>query len=142
MKNNLAKKKRKGFTLIELIIVLAVMAIIAAIAIPSFSAIRDNAATKADEQSKATVERTVLMLAADGDITDGIFTINVGDSVTVVKTGETIADGKTEGEEAGKVRNALTIKPLKGKDGDKKHIGITVEVKESKIKEIKFISET
>ncbi|WP_040212468.1 type II secretion system protein [Clostridium polynesiense] len=61
-------QKKKGFTLVELIIVLAVMAIIGAIAIPNFAAVRDNAKNKADEQSCATIERTVLMLVADGTI--------------------------------------------------------------------------
>lgn len=59
------KKKRKGFTLIELIIVLAVMAIIAAIAIPNFAAVRDSSKKKADTQSCETISRTVLTLVAD-----------------------------------------------------------------------------
>ncbi len=62
------KKKRKGFTLIELIIVLAVMAIIAAIAIPNFAAVRNNSKNKADVQSSETIKRTVLMLVSDGSV--------------------------------------------------------------------------
>ncbi|HCO74177.1 MAG TPA: hypothetical protein DIT16_04900 [Clostridium sp.] len=62
-------KKKKGFTLIELVIVLAVMAIIALIAIPNFSAVRQNSKVKADKQSCETVKRTVLMLTADEQIT-------------------------------------------------------------------------
>ncbi|SHJ30627.1 prepilin-type N-terminal cleavage/methylation domain-containing protein [Clostridium amylolyticum] len=62
------KKKRKGFTLIELIIVLAVMAIIAAIAIPNFAAVRDSSKKKADIQSCETIKRTVLTLVADDTI--------------------------------------------------------------------------
>ncbi|WP_346929780.1 type II secretion system protein [Clostridium sp.] len=62
-------KKKKGFTLIELIIVLAVMAIIALIAIPNFTAVRDNSKIKADKQSCETIERTVLMLVADETVT-------------------------------------------------------------------------
>lgn len=61
-------KKKKGFTLIELIIVLAVMAIIALIAIPNFAAVRNNSKVKADKQSCETIERTVLMLVADETI--------------------------------------------------------------------------
>ncbi len=61
-------KKKKGFTLIELIIVLAVMAIIALIAIPNFAAVRQNSKVKADLQSCETVKRTVLMLTADDQI--------------------------------------------------------------------------
>jgi len=61
-------KKKKGFTLIELIIVLAVMAIIALIAIPNFTAVKENSKVKADKQSCETVKRTVLMLTADEQI--------------------------------------------------------------------------
>jgi len=62
-------KKKKGFTLIELIIVLAVMAIIALIAIPNFAAVRNNSKVKADKQSCETIERTVLMLVSDETVT-------------------------------------------------------------------------
>lgn len=61
-------KKKKGFTLIELIIVLAVMAIIALIAIPNFAAVRDNSKNKADLQSCETIKRNVLMLVSDESI--------------------------------------------------------------------------
>lgn len=72
MTNLLNKKtKKKGFTLIELIIVLAVMAIIAAIAIPSFSAVRNNSKVKADKQSEETIKRSVLALVADETIKQG-----------------------------------------------------------------------
>lgn len=62
-------KKKKGFTLIELIIVLAVMAIIALIAIPNFAAVRENSKTKADKQSIETIKRTTLMLVSDETVT-------------------------------------------------------------------------
>lgn len=65
------KSKKKAFTLIELIIVLAIMAIIAAIAIPNFMAVRDNSRAKADIQSCETIKRTTLMLVSDGTIAAG-----------------------------------------------------------------------
>lgn len=94
-------KKKKGFTLIELIIVLAVMAIIALIAIPNFAAVRNNSKVKADKQSCATIERTVLMLVSDETIKgDGTITLKFG------------TDGKLD--EANTTADAT----IKDKDGD------------------------
>lgn len=97
--NQNQKRKRKGFTLIELIIVLAVMAIIAAIAIPNFAAVRDSSKKKADTQSCETIKRTVLTLVADDTIKpDKSLTFNSGASFIITKEGEveksaTLADG-------------------------------------------------
>lgn len=93
------------------------MAIIAAIAIPSFSAIRDNAATKADEQSLETAKRTALMLAADGTITEGTFTITPGKPATAVKD-------PVNATESGKLANSITLESLKVST----HTGIQIEV--------------
>lgn len=100
--NKNAKKKKKGFTLIELIIVLAIMAIIAAIAIPNFSAIRDNSKNKADVQSEETIKRTVLMLVSDGTIkpsTTADLTVSFTDGSAVTAT-SLASNGKDEFEAA------------------------------------------
>ncbi|OPJ61519.1 prepilin-type N-terminal cleavage/methylation domain-containing protein [Clostridium oryzae] len=86
MSNNLKKKKKKGFTLIELIIVLAVLAIIAAIAIPNFIAVRNNSRNKADAQSCLTIKRTVLMLVSDGTVPETADFYVTGPSTTSLNT--------------------------------------------------------
>lgn len=70
-------KTKKGFTLIEMIIVIAVMAIIGAVAIPNLSGVKENVAKKADNESCATIERTTKMVLADKDLSKSAATYNV-----------------------------------------------------------------
>jgi len=50
-------KNRKGFTLIELIVVLAVLAIIMAIAVPRFMGVQEKAKVDADYSTAATIAK-------------------------------------------------------------------------------------
>ena len=68
LKNNLKNKKKKGFTLIELIIVIAIIAIIAAIAIPKFGEVRKDAAFKSDIANAKTIANAATTLLADGKL--------------------------------------------------------------------------
>ena len=77
MKKNI--KKKKGFTLIELIIVIAIIAILAAIAIPNFLSIQRKSRVKADIASAKTIYDATSALVAENKITS--------DSLFVVKTG-------------------------------------------------------
>lgn len=118
MKNLLSKKtKKKGFTLIELIIVLAVMAIIAAIAIPSFTAVRNNSKKKADDQSCRTIERTVLTLVADETVKvskDVVVTVTFSEDKKIAAANPDNADN-IEGED--KIKPALAeVKAPQEKD--------------------------
>ncbi|HAT4247083.1 TPA: type II secretion system protein [Clostridium perfringens] len=77
-KRNEGKINRKqGFTLIELTIVLAIMAIILTVIAPNFSYIKDSAKTKVDKQNCAVIERSVQMLLAEDAISSSVTSITI-----------------------------------------------------------------
>jgi type IV pilus assembly protein PilA len=61
-------KKKKGFTLIELIIVIAIIAILAAVALPKFMEMRENANIKADIATAKNLNTVVSALVADNKL--------------------------------------------------------------------------
>ncbi|MBI5997286.1 type II secretion system protein [Clostridium perfringens] len=77
-KRNEGKINRKqGFTLIELTVVLAIMAIILTVIAPNFSYIKDSAKTKVDKQNCAVIERSVQMLLAEDAISSSVTSITI-----------------------------------------------------------------
>lgn len=77
--NKLLKNKKKGFTLIELIIVIAIIAILAAVAVPKFGQIQKNSKIKADIATAKNLHSVASQYLAEadahveaGEITDDI----------------------------------------------------------------------
>lgn len=62
MKNN-----KKGFTLVELVIVVAVMAVLVAVAIPTVSSIINSAETSVAQSNAKTIESMIKLAQAEAD---------------------------------------------------------------------------
>ena len=77
-KNQLAQKKKKGFTLVELIIVIAIIAILAAIAIPKFGQITKNANIKADIANAKNLHGIAAQFIAE----EGNFSVTTSTDIT------------------------------------------------------------
>lgn len=77
--NNQVSKKKKGFTLVELVIVIAIIAILAAMAIPRLGAMRTNARVSNDVAAAKNIATIAATLVANGEIT-AASTIDVSDA--------------------------------------------------------------
>lgn len=63
------KKTKKGFTLVELVIVVAVMAVLVAVAIPTVSAVTNKAQTSVAKTNAKTIESMLKLYQAENTTT-------------------------------------------------------------------------
>jgi len=101
------RKNNKGFTLVELIIVIAILAIIMLIAIPNFSGIQQRMQVRADKATAAQIGKAVRIWYTEYQ-SDPAFKATVGTAV-----GTNAADGFLPGPGA----NMIQIAWVKDLDG-------------------------
>jgi type IV pilus assembly protein PilA len=96
-RNEVSKKKKKGFTLVELIIVIAIIAILAAIAIPRFGEIREGANVRSDIANAKDIQTAATAAVSNGtqrlDNNVDIATIMNGGVVPLPKSRQAVAAG-------------------------------------------------
>jgi type IV pilus assembly protein PilA len=82
-------KNKKGFTLIELIVVLAVLAVIMAIAVPRFLGVQEDAKKEADASTAAMIAKAAELYLVTENID-----LPAADSTTLVDIDDLTDDGK------------------------------------------------
>ncbi len=86
------KNNKKGFTLVELVIVVAVMAILVAVAIPTISSITGEAKTNVQNSNAQTIESMIKLAEAESTLSAGVIEKALYDAKLGIDGGE---DGVT-----------------------------------------------
>ena len=104
-------KKRKGFTLIEMVIVITIIGILSSIAVTKYSSIQENAKKNADYATAANLATAAMIAISDGE--------------TDVTTSNLQTKGYIQVIPKSKSNNGKDFTITKSKDGDE--VTVTID---------------
>ena len=120
--NSLKKLDNKGFTLVELIIVIAIIAVLAAVLAPQYIKYVEKSKVSADKDTAAAIEKAINVVYADGTVSGaGTFTWstkdggltssidNAADAVTAITGAPKKAQSKVAQEVTAGVKWTVTV---------------------------------
>ena len=111
------KSSNKGFTLVELIIVIAILAIIMLIAIPNFSGIQQRMQVRADKQTAAQIGKAIRIWYAErvseGLSVDSLYTFGI-DEDTGKATGDMFKGAVKLGDTGAPTKVLVSYDQLEG----------------------------
>lgn len=95
MRNMMKRKNgQKGFTLVELIVVMAILAILAAIAVPRYNSTLNGAKEKADIATARTIQSAAMLYQANSS-TNALPTSITSDTMAEYLAADVFDDDKT-----------------------------------------------
>ena len=131
------KKNNKGFSLVELVIVIAILAILVGILAPQYTKYVEKSRKAADASNMDEIVKTIKVYAADpaNELPTGTYTVTMSDGTTAItQTGSTPEALTALQSEVVKTIPSYATTGIKskkwGKDGAKASIVANVEVLE------------
>lgn len=100
------KMNNKGFSMVELIIVIAIMAVLVVVAAPQYLKFVERGRNSTDQNNATAIESAVLVYASDTLAADPYDTDTTGTVITVAASGGTIGTGANDTELAAAMTDA------------------------------------
>lgn len=116
------KDNQKGFTLVELIIVMAILAILAAIAVPRFGASLDKAKEQADAANQMMLEKAAEMYVLNGEVA---LTTDNQDITSGLETKDYVSEIPDDPNDSTQTYK-VEVKKTAGTDGVTDQLSVTV----------------